>query len=215
MPDISDSSDIPPATKLPASASPVMGRPPGVPPAVTPSLTDILIAFVTMSLSGFGGVLPFARRTLVEERRWMTAAEFNDAFALSQFLPGPNIVNFSVVFGARFRGLAGAAVALFGLVTPPLLIVIGIGILYARYGEIAALARALTALAAAAAGLIIATVIKMALPLVEEGLSPAPLFLLLAFVAVGLLRWPMHWVLLALVPLSIGVAFFVHRGRGA
>jgi chromate transporter len=214
MPDLPDPSDLPPATVPPVTAPPAI--PPGAAPvAVTPSLTDILIAFVTMSLSGFGGVLPFARRTLVEERRWMTAAEFNDAFALSQFLPGPNIVNFSVVFGARFRGLAGAAVALFGLVTPPLLIVIGIGILYARYGEIAALARALTALAAAAAGLIIATVIKMALPLVEEGLSPAPVFGLLAFAAVGLLRWPMHWVLLALVPLSIGVAFFVHRRRGA
>jgi chromate transporter len=214
MPDLPDPSDLPPATVPPVTAPPAL--PPGAAPvAVTPSLTDILIAFVTMSLSGFGGVLPFARRTLVEERRWMTAAEFNDAFALSQFLPGPNIVNFSVVFGARFRGLAGAAVALFGLVTPPLLIVIGIGILYARYGEIAALARALTALAAAAAGLIIATVIKMALPLVEEGLSPAPVFGLLAFVAVGLLRWPMHWVLLALIPLSIGVAFFVHRRTGA
>jgi chromate transporter len=211
MPDLSDSSDV-----SSAAVAPAKGTPPGAPPAtVTPSLTEILIAFVTMSLSGFGGVLPFARRTLVEERRWMTAAEFNDAFALSQFLPGPNIVNFSVVFGARFRGLPGAAVALFGLVTPPLLIVIGIGILYARYGEIAALARALTALAAAAAGLIIATVIKMALPLVEEGMSPAPLFGLLAFVAVGVMRWPMHWVLLALVPLSIGVAFFVRRGRRA
>jgi chromate transporter len=210
MPDISDASDIPPGTLPPAPVTP-----PGVPPvAATPSLTEILIAFVTMSLSGFGGVLPFARRSLVEERRWMTAAEFNDAFALSQFLPGPNIVNFSVVFGARFRGLPGAAVALFGLVTPPLLIVIGIGILYARYGEIAALARALTALAAAAAGLIIATVIKMALPLARDG-APAPLFALLAFGTVGVLRWPMHWVLLALVPLSIGVAFFVHRGRRA
>jgi chromate transporter len=210
MPDLPDSSE-----ELSAAVSPAQGPPPGAPATVTPSLTDILMAFVTMSLSGFGGVLPFARRTLVEERRWMTAAEFNDAFALSQFLPGPNIVNFSVVFGARFRGLPGAAVALFGLVTPPLLIVIGIGVLYARYGEIAALARALTALAAAAAGLIIATVIKMALPLAEEGVSPAPLFGLLAFVAVGIMRWPMHWVLLALVPLSIGVAFFVRRGRRA
>lgn len=209
MPDISDPADIPPLAMPPAPVAP-----PGLPPAnVTPSLTEILIAFVTMSLSGFGGVLPFARRTLVEEKRWMTAAEFNDAFALSQFLPGPNIVNFSVVFGARFRGLPGAAVALFGLVAPPLVIVLTIGVLYARYGELAAVSRALAALGAAAAGLLIATVIKMAQTLMSDGWSVAPpLFVLLAFVSVGVLRWPMHWVLLALVPVSIGVAFFVQRG---
>jgi chromate transporter len=208
MPDISDSADIPPITMPPAPVTPS-----GVPPAsVTPSLTEILITFVTMSLSGFGGVLPFARRALVEEKRWMTAAEFNDAFALSQFLPGPNIVNFSVVFGARFRGMAGALVALLGLSAPPVMIVIGIGILYARYGELASITRALTALGAAAAGLIIATVIKMAQPLISEGWSAAPLFALLAFVSVGLFRWPMHWVLLALVPVSVALAFFVQRG---
>ena len=65
-----------------------------------------------MSVAGFGGVLPWARRAIVEERKWLTAEEFNEAFSFSQFLPGPNIVNFSVVFGSRLRGAAGAAVAL-------------------------------------------------------------------------------------------------------
>ena len=52
-----------------------------------PGLAELLLAFSAASISGFGGVLPFARRMVVEERRWMTAEEFNDAFALSQFLP--------------------------------------------------------------------------------------------------------------------------------
>ena len=72
-----------------------------------PSLPQLFLAFLTMSLSGFGGVLPWARRMLVEERRWMTAQEFNDAYALCQFLPGPNIVNLSVVFGSRCAARGG------------------------------------------------------------------------------------------------------------
>ena len=83
-----------------------------------PTLSELFLAFVTVSVSGFGGALPWAQRMLVERKRWMTAEEFNEAFALSQFLPGPNVVNFSVVFGTRFAGTAGAAVALAGLMGP-------------------------------------------------------------------------------------------------
>src|SRR5471030_2547209 len=97
------------------------------PPAATaehPTLTELLLAFAAVSVSGFGGTLPWARRKIVEQKRWMTSEEFNEAFALSQFLPGPNVVNFSVVFGSRFGGAPGAAVALAGLMGPPLVIVI-------------------------------------------------------------------------------------------
>ena len=72
-----------------------------------PSLIALFVAFAKMSLAGFGGVLVFARRAIVDEHRWMTADEFNETFALCHFLPGPNIVNLSVVFGSRFRGIAG------------------------------------------------------------------------------------------------------------
>jgi chromate transporter len=93
-------------------------------PSVTrPKLSELFRAFVIVSISGFGGALPWARRMIVEQRGWMTAEEFNEAFALSQFLPGPNVVNFSVVFGSRFGGAPGAAVALAGLMGPPLIIV--------------------------------------------------------------------------------------------
>ena len=88
--------------------------PPPSPTVVRPKLSELFRAFVIVSISGFGGALPWARRMIVEQRRWMTAEEFNEAFALSQFLPGPNVVNFSVVFGSRFGGAPGAAVALPG-----------------------------------------------------------------------------------------------------
>ena len=122
-----------------------------------------------MALHGFGGVLPWARRAIVDEKRWMTAQEFNEAFAVSQFLPGANVVNLAVIFGGRLHGAAGAAVALAGLLLPPMAIVLVLGALYGRYGDIDALQRVLAGVAAAAAGLIGAIVIKMAQPLLREG----------------------------------------------
>ena len=105
----------------------------------------------------------------------MTAEEFNEAFALSQFLPGPNVVNFSVVFGSRFGGAAGAAVALAGLMGPPLIIVTVLAVLYARFGDLEVLGRILAGITAAAVGLLIAVVAKMAAPMFRKRWDWAPL----------------------------------------
>lgn len=176
-----------------------------------PGLSELFFAFAAMSVAGFGGVLPWARRAVVDERKWLTAEEFNEAFSFSQLLPGPNIVNFSVIFGSRLRGPAGAAVALIGLMGPPLAIVIVLAMLYARYGEVGWMARMLAGLAAAAAGLIIATVAKMAKPLFAKSLATksavAPLVALAVFVAIGIFRWPLPYVLLAIAPISIAFAW--------
>ena len=176
-------------------------------PPPTPTLWELFAAFAVVSLSGFGGVLAWSRRMLVEQRRWMTAAEFNDAYALSQFLPGPNVVNLSVVFGRRIRGTAGAAVALAGLIGPPFVIVTVIGFVYAQFGEVAALQRMLLGVAAAAAGLVMGTCAKMARPLLHDRLGLAPLVAVGTFVSVGVLRWPLYGALAALVPLSIAIAW--------
>jgi chromate transporter len=179
---------------------------PASPPASSPpTLLDLFLAFALISLCGFGGVLAWSRRMLVEERKWMTPAEFNDAYALCQFLPGPNVVNLSIVFGRRIRGPVGAAVALVGLIGPPFVIVAFIGLLYSRFGEIAALQRMLLGVAAAAAGLVLGTCAKMARPLFNDrvGLAVA----LATFASVGVLRWPLYWALAVLVPLSIAIAW--------
>lgn len=177
-----------------------------------PGLYELFLAFASMSVAGFGGVLPWARRAVVDERKWLTAEEFNEAFSFSQLLPGPNIVNFSVIFGSRLRGPAGAAVALIGLMGPPLVIVTILAALYVRYGEVGWMARMLAGLAAAAAGLIIATVAKMAKPLFAKSLATksvvAPLVALAVFVAIGILRWPLPYVLLVAAPISIAFAWY-------
>jgi len=177
------------------------------PPAVNPSLAELLGAFALISVSGFGGALPWARRAIVEQRRWMTTEEFNETFALSQFLPGPNLINFSVVFGSRFGGIPGAAVALLGLLGPPVVIVTLLAALYERFGGVEALSRILSGITAAATGLLIAVVAKMAAPLFSKWNS-APVFAILAFAGVALMRWPLPYVFLALAPLSIAFAWF-------
>lgn len=172
-----------------------------------PSLFELFRAFSVMSISGFGGVLPWARRMIVEQKHWMTAEEFNEAFALSQFLPGPNVVNFSVVFGSRFGGAAGALVALAGLMGPPLLIVTALAALYALYGDLEILGRILAGIAAAAAGLLIAIVAKMSAPMFRKRWTSAPLVAIAAFIAVAIMHWPLLWVFAALAPLSIVLAW--------
>jgi chromate transporter len=169
------------------------------------------LAFAAISLSGFGGVLAWARRIMVERRRWFTAEEFNEAFALCAFLPGGNMVNFAVIFGSRMRGPLGALAALAGLLGPPMILIIAVGALYAHYGDLPALRRMLTGVAAAAAGLMIATVAKMARPLFKVPSKNraviAPLTAVATFVAIGILHWPLPLVLLVIVPVSIGAAF--------
>ena len=103
---------------MPPDSPPAAVPAPVSPTSTPPGLIALFLAFAKMSLAGFGGVLVFARRAIVDEHGWMTADEFNETFALCHFLPGPNIVNLSVVFGSRFRGLAGGVAAFAGLVGP-------------------------------------------------------------------------------------------------
>jgi len=176
-----------------------------------PSSSDLFLTFARMGLSGFGGVLPWARRILVDDRGWLTPEEFNEALALCQFLPGPNIVNFSVAFGSRVRGVPGAIAALAGLLLPPVAIVLVVGVLYARFGDSEVLRHVLTGLAAAAAGLIIAVAAKMAKPLLRGSSWPGTLIALAALLAVGLMGWPLAVVLLGLAPTSVALSWWLGR----
>ncbi|MFO1111982.1 MAG: chromate transporter [Bradyrhizobium sp.] len=195
------------------AAIPAPEAPESPPPA--PGLAELFLAFAKMSLAGFGGVLVWARRGIVEQRRWMTADEFNETFALCHFLPGPNIVNLSFVFGSRFRGFAGGLAAFTGLIGPPMLIAIALAALYARYGEIDALRRTLAGIACAAVGLLIAVVLRMMMPLVKKRDVAGLVMLITVFVAIGLLRLPLQVVLLAGIPLSLSITWFLRRREAA
>ena len=198
--------------------------PPESPPATAPapdlaknppSLPTLFVAFAKMSLAGFGGVLVWARRGIVDQHKWMTADEFNETFALCHFLPGPNIVNLTFVFGSRLRGLPGAVAAFSGLVGPPALIMVVMGALYHRYGEIDALRRILSGVACAAIGLMLAAVLRMMTPLIKRRDVTALLVMLAVFVAIGFLRLPLAQVQLAAIPLSIAITWWLHSREAA
>jgi chromate transporter len=177
------------------------------PETPTPGPRDLFLAFLGVGLAGFGGVLPFARRMVVEQRRWLGEEAFNETLALCQTLPGPNIVNFSVVLGSRFAGARGAVAAVAGLMGAPVAIVLVLGALYTRYGEVGRLPGLIAGLGAAAAGLVVATAAKMAAPMVRRRPVSAAPFIVLAFVGVGLVHLPLGWVLLALAPLGVAAAW--------
>jgi len=196
----------------PSAAIPAPDIPASTPP-IQPGLLELFIAFAKMSLAGFGGVLYWARRGIVEQHRWMTAEEFNEAYALCHFLPGPNIVNLSFVFGSRFRGIAGGIAAFAGLVGPPMVIAIILAALYARYGEIDALRRILAGVSCAAVGLLLATVLRMMMPLLKKRDLVGLVVLAAVFVAIGLARLPLQVVLLVAIPLSIAITYFMRRAK--
>ena len=117
---------------MPETDTPAAARPP------IPTHAELFFAFVKITLSGFGGTLPWTRRMFVEEKRWLTAQEFNDVYALCQFLPGPNIVNLTSVFGSRMRGPTGALAAWSGFLLVPFCVMLAAAILYERYGDVEA-----------------------------------------------------------------------------
>lgn len=169
------------------------------------TLGALFVGFLKIGLLGFGGVLAWARWLIVEQRRWLDAAEFTDMLALAQFLPGPNVGNLSVVLGARFHGARGAAVSLIGLFALPAACVVLLGALYDRFATEPVVARALPGLAAAASGLVVATAVKIALPLRARGLGALAVAAATLAIVV-LLRLPMPLVLLAMVPVSVALA---------
>ncbi len=166
---------------------------------------QLFIAFSQLALSGFGGVLPWAHRALVERRRWLTQREFVETLALAQLLPGPNIGNVSVMVGFRFAGYAGAVAAFGGLVTGPFLLMIAVGMLFERYGGLQLVQQALSGMSSVAAGLVLATGVKMTASLKRQW-RPW-LFVALALAGVGGLRWPLLAVVGGLAPFAIAAAW--------
>ncbi|WP_279024150.1 chromate transporter [Gibbsiella quercinecans] len=166
-----------------------------------PTATQLFTGFLMLGLIGFGGVLPLARNMLVEERRWLSGEQFTELLGLCQFLPGGNIINLSVAVGMEFRGLRGALCALLGLICAPTAIVIGLGVVYARYQNDPHVQHVFAGLAAAAAGLLLATALKMLLPLRGKWLSLTLVATCLA--AIAWLRLPLLPTMLVLAPLSI------------
>ena len=170
------------------------------PSAQPQSKTDLFLAFSWLALQGFGGVLAVVQRELVEKKRWMTREQFVEDWAVAQIMPGPNVVNLSMMIGGRYFGLSGALAALAGMLAAPLVIVLVLAVLYGNVADNPVAQNALRGMGAVAAGLITATGIKLMAALDKNALGmPVCIGLaVLTFIAIGLLRWPLLWVLLGI-----------------
>jgi len=167
--------------------------------AEVPSTGALFAGFFIAGLCGFGGVLPWARRMIVEQRKWMTPAAFAELLGLCQFLPGGNVMNLSVALGSRFRGIRGALACLVGLMAAPVAIVIGLGVLYDRYGDLPPVRHGFVALSSAAAAFMLSNAWKIAQPLRGRYLAIA--IAVCTFVAIAVLRLPLG---IALPLLALG-----------
>lgn len=176
--------------------------------AAPASLSELFWAFSRLALQGFGGVIAVAQRELVERLGWMTREDFVESLAAAQVLPGPNVINLSLMIGDKFFGLRGAFVALAGMLFFPALIVLGLAALAGHYLELPQVAGALRGMGAVSAGLIIATAVKL-LPAMKAsplGMLPALLLTGLAIVAIAVMRVPLIWVVLGLGGLGVLLA---------
>jgi chromate transporter len=173
------------------------------------SKTDLFWSFTILALQGFGGVLAVVQRELVERKRWMTPAQFVEDWAVAQILPGPNVINFCLMIGGRYFGLAGALAALAGMLAAPTAVLLVLALAFGSVADLAWAQGALRGMGAVAAGLIAATGIKLipALKSNPVGIGVSAAIMLGTFIGVSLLRWPLIWVLLGIGSLACGWAY--------
>jgi chromate transporter len=170
---------------------------------------DLFLSFTVLALQGFGGVLPIVQQELVERKKWLTRDEFLEDWAVAQIMPGPNVVNISLMIGARHFGLRGALAALAGMLTAPLLLLLTLALIYARFASHPGVAGALHGMSAVAAGLVAATGLKLGSALKGNPLGPWLClgFALACFTAIALLHWPLLYVLGGLGSLACVMAY--------
>ena len=161
------------------------------------SRADLFWSFTWLALQGFGGVLAVVQRELVEKKRWMTNDEFVEDWAVAQIMPGPNVVNLSIMIGERYFGWRGAVAALAGMLTFPLILVLAVAVVYAQFASQPAVAGALRGMGAVAAGLIAGMGLKLSSTLRKHPLGLAVCVGLVALteIAMAVLRWPLFWTL--------------------
>ena len=175
----------------------------------TVSKSELFFGFLKIGLLGFGGIAPWARHVIIEERRWLTEKEFAAILGIGQILPGPNTMNASVMIGDRFQGVPGALLCLLGQMAMPLVIITSLAVVYQTYASVPEVKAALIGAAAGAAGLVLGTALKM---VQKIKLTPLGLLVgLMAFAAIGLFEWPLVPVVVVLVPLGVAATAWERR----
>jgi len=184
-------------------------------PAIAPGeqhahvpLTTLLMCFLRLGGTAFGGgTVGWTYREVVERRHWMSEHKFLKILTMSQILPGANVVNLAVYLGMSLRGLRGAAVAAFGIIALPFVILLTLGAIYSQVSGSTVVQTVLTGLACVGLAAMLHTSIRNIRRLKSH------VFLIavaaVVFVLVGLLRWSMIGVVAVAVPVSILVSYWL------
>jgi chromate transporter len=181
--------DVAAAIETQSAADAAPQRSATAPGPAGPTTLQLFTGFLQLGLMGFGGVLPLSRRVLVEQRRWLTSEEYLELLSLCQFLPGGNITNLAVTVGYRFRGLTGALAAILGVIAAPIVVLIGLGIIYDRFQNDPIVRHMFMGLAAAASGLLISLALKIVAPMRR---NPAGIAIaLICVIGIAVLKLPL------------------------
>jgi chromate transporter len=170
---------------------------------------DLFTGFLAVGMFGFGGIAAALFHVVVEKRRWLTPEEYTSTLGLGQVLPGANLINFATMVGDRFQGVAGALLALAGLMSIPLLSLVALATLYDRFSDLPDVRSATAAAAAGAVGLTMGTGFKLARTILKSPM--AMIFAAASFAAIGLLRFPMLETIFVLAPLAVAAGFWSQR----
>ncbi|MCH4244637.1 chromate transporter [Acinetobacter gerneri] len=166
-----------------------------------PSNKALFMGFMKLGLMGFGGVLPLAHRLIVEDQKWLNTEQFTNLLGICQILPGGNIINVAAAIGYEFHGFKGAFCSVLGLIFAPTVIVVLIYELYAQFQNIPSVKHMIEGLAAAAAGLLFATGLKMAKPIIKSYMTMTSI--VLAFVFMIIFKIPLLLTLLILLAMNM------------
>ena len=173
------------------------------------SLFELFRGFATIGLLGFGGVAAISRHIIVEKSQWLSEKEYATILGMGQVLPGPNVVNASVVIGDRFQGVKGSLISVLGLMVPPICILLILASLYDNFSHLPGVNVALIGGAAAAAGMIIGTGLKMAQK-IKPGVA-GWLIIVAALVSILVLKWPLVYVVLGLIPSALALTYWLSK----
>lgn len=185
-------------------------RPPLTERGIT--LAGLFWCFLVIGITGFGGVLPVVVHEIVRRRNWLSVEEFTEILSVCQVLPGPNIVNISIMFGMRVKGVAGGLAAIGGLLLLPVALVLVIGATYAQYADVPQVQGAVRSVAAGAAGLLVAVTARLFWP--QRGNPVALIVGAIVIAAVAWARLPLLWVILCLAPVSLALTWWRMRDHG-
>lgn len=127
-------------------------------------LIDLYTTFTKIGAMMFGGgyaMLPMLQREIVEKKKWETADQLADYYAVGQCTPGVIAVNTATFIGSKQAGIAGGIVATLGVITIPTVLILIIAAFLSNFMDSVIVAHAFNGIRACVTALILASVIKL------------------------------------------------------